>query len=174
MTISPELFMAIFSMDSYNRGYDAGISGLSENGGIGNATITTTLSDVSETFEADAEAAGFYAVAYQWNGETVISYRGTDNPNPLAEGSDFWNGWTLGAGFPQASQGGLSIDFFESVVGGGDANSSAFDEGAGDGVIVTGHSLAGGLAVICGMGGRWAAMIVAVVVVVRGPRPRLA
>lgn len=25
MSISPELFMAILSMDSYNRGYDAGI-----------------------------------------------------------------------------------------------------------------------------------------------------
>jgi hypothetical protein len=23
-------------------------------------------------------AAGFYAIAYNWNGETVISYRGTD------------------------------------------------------------------------------------------------
>ncbi len=87
MTMSPELFMSILSMDSYNRGYDAGISGLSESGGLGNATITTTLSDVLETFEADAQAAGFYAIAYQWNGETVISYRGTDNPNPLAEGS---------------------------------------------------------------------------------------
>jgi hypothetical protein len=145
MTLSNDLFLAILAMDSYNRGYDAGLSGLGGEGfGIGAATIAK---DAEQLLNAgEAEAAGFYAVAYQWNGETVISYRGTDNPNPLAEGSDFWSGWTLGAGFPQASQGGLSIDFFESVVGGGDANFSAFDEGAGDGVIVTGHSLAGGLA----------------------------
>lgn len=156
MTTSPELFMAILSMDSYNRGYNAGISDGEhvENGvdlGLGDAVGTLVgnarvISRVSSDPNGEAQAAGFYAIAYQWNGETVISYRGTDNPNPLAEGSDFWNGWTLGAGFPQASQGGLSIDFFESVVGDGDANFSAFDEGAGDGVIVTGHSLAGGLA----------------------------
>ncbi|MEP3436529.1 MAG: hypothetical protein ABJN75_07100 [Hoeflea sp.] len=153
MTVSNELMLAILAMDSYNRGYDAGIGdgqnvvdsvdtdGLGEAGStIGNAAV------IDVDLPLGSEAAGFYAIAYQWNGETVISYRGTDNPNPLAEGSDFWNGWTLGAGFPQASQGGLSIDFFESVVGDGDANFSAFDEGAGDGVIVTGHSLAGGLA----------------------------
>jgi hypothetical protein len=106
-SISPELFLAILSMDAYNRGYDAGIGdgqnvvdgvdsdGLGRVGSqIGNATVVQDAQDI----EGIAEAAGFYAVAYQWNGETVISYRGTDNPNPLAEGSDFWNGWTLGAG----------------------------------------------------------------------------
>lgn len=42
MTISPELFTAILSMDSYNRGYNAGIEnggqsgidGLGETGGL--------------------------------------------------------------------------------------------------------------------------------------------
>jgi hypothetical protein len=32
MTISPELFRAILSMDAYNRGYDEGIASL---GGLG-------------------------------------------------------------------------------------------------------------------------------------------
>ncbi|WP_339765226.1 calcium-binding protein, partial [uncultured Hoeflea sp.] len=144
MTISQDLFMAILSMDSYNRGYDAGI--MLEDNSIGYAAVEARDTYVDDATYQNWQESGFYAVAYQWNGETVISYRGTDNPNPLAEGSDFWNGWTLGAGFPQASQGGLSIDFFESVVGDGDANFSAFDAGAGDGVIVTGHSLGGGLA----------------------------
>lgn len=30
-TISPDLFIAILAMDSYNRGYDAGIGGLTTN-----------------------------------------------------------------------------------------------------------------------------------------------
>ncbi len=34
--------------------------------------------------EEDAVAAGFYAVSYDWNGETVISYRGTDTADPQA------------------------------------------------------------------------------------------
>ena len=106
MTVSNELMLAILAMDSYNRGYDAGIGdgqnvvdsvdtdGLGEAGStIGNAAV------IDVDLPLGSEAAGFYAIAYQWNGETVISYRGTDNPNPLAEGSDFWNGWTLGAGF---------------------------------------------------------------------------
>ena len=80
MTISPELFTAILSMDSYNRGYDAGIAGLGESGQIGNATILTRVdSGISNEQHLEWQAAGFYAVAYQWNGETVISYRGTDN-----------------------------------------------------------------------------------------------
>ena len=106
-TISPELFLAILSMDAYNRGYDAGIGdgqnvvdgvdsdGLGRVGSqIGNATDVQDAQDI----EGIAEVAGFYAVAYQWNGETVISYCGTDNANLRASGSDFWNGWTLGAG----------------------------------------------------------------------------
>jgi len=148
MTISPELFMAILSMDSYNRGYDAGISGLSESGGLGNATITTTLSDVSETFEADAAAAGFYAVAYQWNGETVISYRGTDNLidwtnlNPWSDtpGGDLWNSYLTGLGFTANNQAHLAADFYQAVTGTATSDPRLAD------VTVTGHSLGGGLA----------------------------
>ena len=32
MSISPDLFMAILAMDSYNRGYNFGISGLGDAG----------------------------------------------------------------------------------------------------------------------------------------------
>ncbi|WP_417411865.1 hypothetical protein [Hoeflea sp.] len=97
MTLSNALFVAILAMDSYNRGYDAGLSGLGGEGfGICAATIAK---DAEQLLNAGgAEAAGFYAVASQWNGETVISYRGTDNANPLAEGSNSWNGWTPGGG----------------------------------------------------------------------------
>ena len=34
-----DLFLAILSMDSYNRGYGQGITGLSNTGLIGNASI---------------------------------------------------------------------------------------------------------------------------------------
>lgn len=104
MSLSPDLFLAILAMDSYNRGFDSGIGdgpdGLGESGSIGNANI---LARPNEIDIADWQAAGFYAVAYQWNGETVISYRGADNPNLLAEGSDFWNGWTLGGRLTRSS-----------------------------------------------------------------------
>ena len=64
------------------------------------------------TFEFDPMGtAGFYAIAYNWNGETIISYRGT-NFDPGGSVEDFldspllkdaWNGWTLALGF-NASQ----------------------------------------------------------------------
>jgi hypothetical protein len=98
MSISQELMLAILSMDAYNRGYGAGISdgnhiidGVDHGLGdaidtqIGTATITSFSSSDPNS---EAVAAGFYAVAYEWNGETVISYRGTDTANPAALASD--------------------------------------------------------------------------------------
>lgn len=92
MTISNELFLAILAMDSYNRGYGAGlgdgvnvdgqgvdVDGLGEAGAqIGTATV------LNVPLPEGSEAAGFYAVAYAWNGQTVISCRGTNtDPMPL-------------------------------------------------------------------------------------------
>tara|TARA_R110002020_G_scaffold6361_8_gene26875 strand:+ start:2790 stop:3104 length:315 start_codon:yes stop_codon:yes gene_type:complete len=86
-------------MDSYNRGYDSGIGdgpdGLGESGSIGNANI---LARPNEIDIADWQAAGFYAVAYQWNGETVISYRGTDDYFSWSSANDALSGWPLGEG----------------------------------------------------------------------------
>lgn len=71
MAVSPTLMQAILAMDSYNRGYNPGIAhGQSQ---IGTATFNQDKGD------AEAQAAGFYAVAYNFGGQTVISYRGTDN-----------------------------------------------------------------------------------------------
>ncbi|MCO6185441.1 hypothetical protein [Rhizobium sp. L1K21] len=108
MSISPELMMAILSMDSYNRGYNAGIEdevldgagtadGLGEAGIIGNARILARPNNIDV---ADWKGAGFYAVAYAWNGQTIISYRGTDNPTlELSRTNDILSGWTTGAGY---------------------------------------------------------------------------
>jgi hypothetical protein len=81
VTISPELFFAILSLDSYNRGYDPGVVGL---GGllsaVGNVVLLTDSETLPET-SGIGEAASFYAVAYQdASGNIVISYRGTDDP----------------------------------------------------------------------------------------------
>lgn len=76
-----DLFLAILSMDTYNRGYGVGINDLSESGQLGNATLLAATS----AQKAGWETAGFYAIAYDMTGvagftagERVISYRGTD------------------------------------------------------------------------------------------------
>lgn len=69
-------------MDSYNRGYGAGIEGL---GGLGSPIGTATFNN--ENGSIQAQAVGFYAAAYTINsgvtgiaaGTTVMSYRGGIN-----------------------------------------------------------------------------------------------
>jgi hypothetical protein len=136
-------------MDSYNRGYGAGISdggendpdGLGMEGSIGNATIKTLDElGISQADYAAWQAAGFYAVAYEWNGQTVISYRGTDELNPFASGNDITNGWVSATGTLN-DQAQLALDFYSAVTG-----QSVFDPNTPQNVVVTGHSLGGGLA----------------------------
>jgi len=147
MAISKDLFLAILSMDAYNRGYDPGIAGLggsesSVGDSLGNAVVT------NENRRNEAKSAGFYAVAYDTEYGTVISYRGTDNPDVLlsgegGSGSDVWQGWITGLGFmgPQAY---LAADFYQAVTG-----TSESDPRTGS-VTLTGHSLGGGLAGLVG------------------------
>lgn len=66
MSMSPELMYAILAMDAYNRGYDPGL--LRSGSNIGMATIGS-----DELLPVGSQSAGFYAVAYGWNGETIIS-----------------------------------------------------------------------------------------------------
>jgi hypothetical protein len=91
MTNSPELTYAILSLDSYNRGYDEGVSDL---GGIGSMVGNYVIVDQSAIGPLTPEvAASFYAVAYKdSSGNIVISYRGTDDPL----GGDI-TAWTGGA-----------------------------------------------------------------------------
>lgn len=72
-----DVFLSLLALDSYNRGYDRGLNELSESGGIGNATIRAFQPQEQDGWEE----AGFYAIAYEWNGETIISYRGTSFPD---------------------------------------------------------------------------------------------
>src|SRR6056297_311237 len=154
MTISKDLFLAILAMDSYNRGYAPGIE--VEGDKIGFASIGQDSSSLAGPVNL-AEDNGFYAISYSMDqsehdiasGTQILSFRGTDNVSGLGQGgSDLWSGWMVGAGvngdsgsfFGAGSQADLTFRFFEEAVG-----TSAFDEN-NSGVILTGHSLGGGLA----------------------------
>lgn len=153
MVMNRDVFLSILAMDSYNRGYGANVGGLSQSGGIGTATIGINADDPAGV----AQSAGFYAIAYNWNGQKVISYRGTnfeinwsisDFLNSPAV-RDAWNGWSVGGGFSPTGQSHLAIEFYEAATGVG----SIYDSNGGT-TILTGHSLGGGLAGYVGALGR--------------------
>ncbi len=131
MSISPELLYAILSMDAYNRGYEPGIAGLGGEGSlIGNATVKKDATQLLNPGEA--QAAGFYAVAYDWYGDTIISYRGTDKygeiPSvdlPIARNDDY-----------DEDQIHLASRFYQAVA----------DSASPYSMVLTGHSLGGALA----------------------------
>ena len=96
MSISDDLFMAILAMDSYNRGYAPGlVLPASATSQIGNALLAANSSVLGLGSDGQPidEAAGFFAQAYTLsNGQTVISYRGTDNRSLSNLNSDVWTG----------------------------------------------------------------------------------
>ncbi|MFK0691159.1 calcium-binding protein [Mesorhizobium sp. IMUNJ 23033] len=134
MATQTDLFLAILALDAYNRGYNPGMtfagSSAAPGTAIGDATIAVALPNAS---------TGFYAVAYQWDGETVISYRGTTFDG-LPNWRDVLFGWTLSAGLGQASQAQQALNFYAYV-------EQNFAGGVGgQDIQLTGHSLGGGLA----------------------------
>ena len=107
--MNPDVFLSLLALDAYNRGYDSNVGNLPEKGSIGLAGIR----EFQPREQLGWQAAGFYAIAYNWNGERVISYRGTnletDFSTPLAIFSspafkDIWNSWGLGGGFTGGSK----------------------------------------------------------------------
>ncbi len=76
MTMDREVFLSLLALDSYNRGYGENLSGLPTSGLIGEAAILTDA--LGSLNQQDVLNAGFYAIAYDWSGETIISYRATD------------------------------------------------------------------------------------------------
>jgi hypothetical protein len=77
MSIKPDLMSAILSMDAYNQGYGAGLTGVGNQIG--------TAKNLNIDLPIGSQDAGFAATAYSWNGQTVISYRGTDNPSIFSD-----------------------------------------------------------------------------------------
>lgn len=99
MAISNDLFLAILAMDSYNRVYNQGLKLDETVRQIGNAQIGIATNPDTDLA---AVAASFFAQAYTLNnGQTVISYRGTDS-DPNSNG-DYLQGWPLGAGLDSAA-----------------------------------------------------------------------
>jgi hypothetical protein len=135
------VFRAILAMDAYNRGYGAGIK-LGEDShapgtAIGNAFVIQSKGDT------EAEAASFYALAHSWNGQTVISYRGTDDPKGTLSSfflnGDIATGWFVGAGSPIEAQARMAVAFYNAVMpDGADPRTTN--------ITLTGHSLGAGLA----------------------------
>ncbi|MEM0929727.1 MAG: hypothetical protein AAGI89_10600 [Pseudomonadota bacterium] len=70
-----DVFLSLLALDSYNRGYHGGFSAFSEFGPIGEATIRGFQPREQDGWQDES----FYAIAYNWNGETIISYRGADS-----------------------------------------------------------------------------------------------
>ena len=102
-----DLLLAILAMDSYNRGYGQGltknlptVTGTTQ---IGTATIFSQSDTRSGT---EGVNAGFYAIAYDWQGEKIISYRGTDG---LIR--DAVTGYGIALGTSGTSQANLAIEF---------------------------------------------------------------
>lgn len=157
MSIDPksDLFQAILSMDSYNRGYLSGISGL---GGLGSTLgAYTVVMDSSSLVDSSDQRkdipAGFYAVAYQYidinnQTQTVISYRGTDQfLTANGVGGDIANAYGLGATIANVPQSRLAIEFYKSVAA---AISTQNPDPYAANISVTGHSSGGGLAGLVG------------------------
>ncbi|MCP5009796.1 MAG: hypothetical protein GY942_07455 [Aestuariibacter sp.] len=141
MTISNDIMYAILAMDSYDRGYGEGIAGL---GGVGSTIGIAQLTKQSDTAEDTAGVtASFYAAAYSYNSETVISYRGT-NSAPFSELSkDALYGWGVGVGSAEETQGVLAAQFYKSVANDAETGEAhLFDSG----IQLVGHSLGVGLA----------------------------
>ena len=120
-----KLFDAILSMDSYNRGYNPGISfgptptnspvvnGVTQ---LGNATIINNSS--TALTKGTDQTAGFYSIAYKDNstGAVVIAYRGTDQfLNGGGIGGDIYNGYGSGSGLTDTPQTELAFRFYQAV-----------------------------------------------------------
>ncbi len=150
MTISADLFQAILAMDAYNRGYAEGLVVPGNNIG----TVKLDLQSDTTLNEA-ARNASFFAQSYVIDqpgiaglsvGQKIISYRGTDDfiLDPLY-------GWTIGAlGSYNAAQAILAAEFFQQVVGNGDTSNLQLTDLNNANIILTGHSLGGGLAGLVG------------------------
>jgi hypothetical protein len=108
--------------------YDAGIE--LTNNAVGAAQITqTTLDGIAVNFDSAVildpntqerldDDIGLYAPAYDYNGATIISYRGTDDfdsPADLLTSKDVEFCWPLGIGNHHVAQGIMALEFYNAV-----------------------------------------------------------
>ena len=128
MAISDELFMAILAMDAYNRGYGSVFT--LEGNAIGNATYR------GDTLPEGSQDVSFFASTYDWGTQKVIAYRGTDAlVDPLS-------GWPVACGEYWGPQAIMAARVYQDLCQ--SSNVAAND------ILLTGHSLGGGLAGLIG------------------------
>jgi hypothetical protein len=131
------LTLAIMSMDVYDRDPDpahasALIAADLQGKQLGSATLEASQYDGSTLFGA---------AEYSWNGQTIIAYRGTVFSSI---GTEAWDGYGVGAGSPYGEQATEAINFYQNVAKSLNPNlNSAYNTA---GIVLTGHSLGGGLA----------------------------
>lgn len=81
-----DVFLSLLALDAYNRGYGQGVFTKEGDSPTGQNEANRLIGTARVTNQSDVEVgtpgvdADFYAIAYNWNDETVISYRGTNFP----------------------------------------------------------------------------------------------
>ena len=86
MPMSNRLFAPILAMDSCNKFYPANLA-IKENYTIGKALIRQNVN----IEQASWEASEFFSLAYYWNGQNIIRYRGKNPEFDTISVSDFLN-----------------------------------------------------------------------------------
>jgi hypothetical protein len=131
MAISKELMLALLALDSYNRGYGQGITGLGDAGAkIGNATM------LNVPIPSGSQATGFYASAYTLDkavgdmpaGTKIISYRDTESDG------DYTRGWSISPGLASNyTQADEALAFYKAIIG------QDYWQGSAANTTLTGH-----------------------------------
>jgi hypothetical protein len=144
--MTDDLMLAILSLDSYDRNFDQQLRVSSNQ--LGDAMVQQV------DLPSGAESIGFNATAYDLNGQTIISYRGTDTTSKGSLLTAALNGFGVGAGFAHGPQANAAIQFFQMVAAAEDTSLKQGGADAGDwrsaNIELTGHSLGGGLAGLVG------------------------
>ena len=89
-----EVFLSLLALDSYNRGYGQSVLLNAGDSTSGQGEADRLIGTARISRQSDVEvgtpgvSAGFYAIAYEWNGETIISFRGTNFPNNILEATE--------------------------------------------------------------------------------------
>ena len=79
-----ELFKAILALDAYHRVYSPGLFLATPKLDVSQSRLGTAVirsdSDILDGSTSNrAQAVSFFAQSYNWNGQKVISFRGTDD-----------------------------------------------------------------------------------------------
>ena len=128
MDMTKDIYLAVLAMDSYHHGAGQGIRVNQTK--IGYADIETNSDLVFSGFSSDPAVDGFFALEYKMDseapdglqGETVISFRGTDFTPSTDIINDALKGWLVGGGDLCAPQFQLSTEFIEHASKDADGN----------------------------------------------------